>query len=162
MDFDAIPEGDLTKKPFTSRISNLRKQQLNWLAMFMKYENKHNARITIEDVLDFAICMTYESKLQEFSKPQKPTIAKTLQEPIIAQETLDVASIVQYVEPQPLQTASNLIAMPNRKDFASQIVADFRAGKKVGNDLPKEETLQKASTIDEHHPIKKSVFGNGK
>jgi hypothetical protein len=33
MDFDAIPEGDLTKKPFTSRISNLRKQQLNWLAM---------------------------------------------------------------------------------------------------------------------------------
>ena len=95
----AIVEGDLTKKPFTSRISNLRKQQLNWLAIFLKAEKKLKARLTIEEALDFAIELAYESKLQEFSKPPKNDLAKPLQSSSISQGSLQVASTLQMDEP---------------------------------------------------------------
>jgi hypothetical protein len=64
--------------------------------------------------------------------------------------------------PQPQKTTTEPTQKDNkekRQDYTSQLVADFRAGKKVGNDLPTEKTPQNEDRIELHPDIERSVFG---
>lgn len=102
----AIVVGDKTKKPFTSRLSIERIEQLKLIAIILQAEKKLKARVSIEETLDNVVLFYFESKVQALDKPEKEHIAEPLQKESIAQETLQIASMEQAPEKPPLQVES--------------------------------------------------------